>query len=503
MKRIAFCRISHETNALSPVFTTIDDFRARHYLEGKALLKACGRWAHEAPGMIRNAELSGFVKAARKHPDVDIIPLFSAWDVPGGRITRATFDYFAAELERQLRAAGPLDGLYLSMHGAMCGEGVKDPEALLLAIARDVVGPDAIIGVSFDLHAHLTKEKVAPVDIVTAYRTNPHRDHAKVGFRTGDLIIRAVKKQIKPVISWRTLPMVLGGGTTLDFLPTMRPLFRRMTQMEKDDRVLYASLFMCQLWHEAADLGWATCVVTDASPAIGDRLAEELAIASWDVRHKLPPKLPDPLTAIKEARSARWQRRLGTVCMSDASDMVGAGAPGESTQLLRALLEHASDMKIYATVRDAETLQALWLEALDAEVSTTVGGRYDPEANRPVQVSGRVAFKHPDTPLGRALLLDLGHVQLVITEGPPLAMKPDYYRMMGLRIRDADVCMVKSLFPFRLYFLLLNRKTIYTRTSGTTDFDAWRHQTYDGPVHPKDEVDSWRPADNRRRVAFI
>ena len=40
MKRIAFARIAQETNALSPVATTLADFESAHYLEGDALLRA-------------------------------------------------------------------------------------------------------------------------------------------------------------------------------------------------------------------------------------------------------------------------------------------------------------------------------------------------------------------------------------------------------------------------------------------------------------------------------
>ena len=40
MKRIAYARIAQETNALSPVDTTLHDFEGSHYLEGEALLRA-------------------------------------------------------------------------------------------------------------------------------------------------------------------------------------------------------------------------------------------------------------------------------------------------------------------------------------------------------------------------------------------------------------------------------------------------------------------------------
>ena len=59
--------------------------------------------------------------------------------------------------------------------------------------------------------------------------------------------------------------------------------------------------------------------------------------------------------------------------------------------------------------------------------------------------------------------------------------------------------MVKNFFPFLMFFLPYNRKTIFVRTHGTTDFDAAFQLRFDGPMHPRDAVDDWRARDRRRR----
>ena len=52
MKRIAFARIAQESNALSPVATTLADFESAHYLAGDALLSAATR-GPEVAGFFR------------------------------------------------------------------------------------------------------------------------------------------------------------------------------------------------------------------------------------------------------------------------------------------------------------------------------------------------------------------------------------------------------------------------------------------------------------------
>ena len=58
---------------------------------------------------------------------------------------------------------------------------------------------------------------------------------------------------------------------------------------------------------------------------------------------------------------------------------------------------------------------------------------------------------------------------------------------------------MKNFFPFLLFFAPMNRKTIFVRTRGVTDFDAARELTFDGPVYPFDEIAEWRSTDARRR----
>ena len=78
------------------------------------------------------------------------------------------------------------------------------------------------IAVSFDLHANLSEGMVSPVDVLVAYRTNPHWDLAPTGFRAGSRLFRVLRGELHPVHAWRKLPVVLGGGVTIDFLAPMR-----------------------------------------------------------------------------------------------------------------------------------------------------------------------------------------------------------------------------------------------------------------------------------------
>ncbi len=499
-RRIAYARIAQESNCFSPVLTTVEDFRRTHWLEGEVLGEACSPRGVEARGFMKHGELTGFVDAMREAGNVEPVPLFSGWAIPSGPLDRDAFSELSGRLEQELRRARPLDGVLLCLHGAMGAIGVRDPDTELVRAARRGAGLGVPIAVTHDLHANLTRERVMESDVIVSYRTNPHRDHRRTGLVAGRSLLAMLNGKAQPTTAWRSLPILLGGGTTVDVLPPVRSIFQRLEAMHRDPRVLTASALMCHPWNDEPRLGWSTLVSTDGEQALADDLADELAERCWAVRHQQPPSFPGPREAIEQARAATIARRLGTVVLSDASDVVSAGAPGENTRLLAALLADATDMLSYVPLRDPEVVTALFDKPEGARVRVSVGGKLHPSGGTALEVLGRIQQKLVHHALGRMVALDLGHVKLVLTEGHAMAVKPEFYGDIGLSPWRADIVVVKNFFPFRIYFAPMARKVIYVRTEGVTDLDAAFRLKFDGPMWPRDAVREWRSTDARRRA---
>jgi microcystin degradation protein MlrC len=256
---------------------------------------------------------------------------------------------------------------------------------------------------------------------------------------------------------------------------------------------------MVHPWIDDPAVGWSTVTVTNNDHSTAERLAEELAEMCWERRHEQPPTFPGASEAIRRARGANVRRKLGCVTMADASDVVTAGAPGDSTHLLRALLAEATGLLTYAAVRDPQAIETLWAHAAGDRVSLSVGGTLDPARSTPLPVTGELVSKHDRHGFGRTAVLAVDHLRIVITEGPAMVMRPSFYAEVGLSLWKADIVMVKNFFPFLMFFLPYNRKTIFVRTHGTTDFDAAFQLRFDGPVHPRDPVDDWHERDQQRR----
>jgi microcystin degradation protein MlrC len=505
VKRIAFARIMQETNALSPVTTTLADFEASHYLEGDALVRALDA-GREVSGLYRRVELAGFVAAAReRRAEIEPVPVVSAWAPSSGPLSPACFEALEDRLldgVRRAHRASPLAGMYLCMHGAMGVRGVPDPESRLARGVRAILGGAPLV-VSHDLHGNVTRARIEAADAVVGYQTNPHRDHARIGHKAGRIAIGAVLGELRPAMAWRTLPMLLGGGCTIDFLAPMRTVFRRMRRAERRREALAASTFMVQPWSADRELGWSTVVVTDGDAAAADRLADELAELCWERRHAQPPAFASPSEAIASARRAWLRRKLGCVTIAEASDVATAGAPGDSTHLVRALLDEATGLLAYCAVRDPQAIAALWRGAVGDHVALAIGGSLDPASSPPLPVAGTIASKHDRRGFGKTVVLAVRHLRIVVTEGPALVMRPAFYTDLGLSLWKADIVVVKNFFPFLLFFLPYSRKTLFARTRGRSDLDAAFALAFDGPMHPRDAVDDWRARDRARRGVEI
>jgi len=495
--RLAYARIAQETNALSPVLTTLADFDSMHHLTGEALGRACAKGGQEAEGFLANAELSGFVRGCQGQ-DVELIPITSAWAIPSGPLSRACFDALTKELLDGLRASLPLDGVYLCLHGAMGVEGLRDPESVLLEQVREVIG-DIPLAVTMDLHANLTQRRMNAMDILVGYGTNPHRDHVRTAKMAAKLLLEKLRGEARPTTAWRTLPLLVGGGTTLDFLPPMLGVFHRMRALERRGEILTASVFMCHVWNDDPDLGWSVVVTTDGDQAKAERIAEELADRCWEARHKQPPQFATAADAIAQAQRMKLRRKLGTVTLADASDVVTAGAPGDATGVLRALLEHGRGLRAYVPMRDPRAVETLWGHEIGKEITLEVGGSLDPEGSESLEVTGVLRRKQEVPGMKRQCVLRIGDVELVITEGPPLTVRPSFFSDVGLDPWKADVLVVKNFFPFRLFFLPHSRKTIYVKTKGRTDIDASFDLKFNESLHPVAKVDEWWSTDARCR----
>src|SRR6185312_2291978 len=142
-------------------------------------------------------EMAGALSVFDQRSDVRLTPTYSARSITSaGLLTAPDFARLAGEFLEQARSAGPVDAVYLALHGAMAAEGEGDPEGYLLKEIRAIVGDRVPIVISLDLHGVLTDRMLEQVDALTAYHTYPHVDFFETGARAARLLLRIIDESL-------------------------------------------------------------------------------------------------------------------------------------------------------------------------------------------------------------------------------------------------------------------------------------------------------------------
>jgi microcystin degradation protein MlrC len=115
-------------------------------------------------------------RARARRDGFTLIEGTAAFAEPAGLVARGAYESLRDEILGQLRAALPVAVALFGMHGAMVADGYDDCEGDLLARAREIVGPDVVIGVELDLHCHLTPKRVAAAELIVLFKEFPHTD---------------------------------------------------------------------------------------------------------------------------------------------------------------------------------------------------------------------------------------------------------------------------------------------------------------------------------------
>ncbi len=224
--RIAVGGIHTECSTYSPVLMAVEDFRV---LRGADLLQA---------------EYFDFLDAE----GIEHLPLLHARAVPGGPVSRPTYDAFKAEFLDRLQQALPINGLYLAMHGAIKVDGMEDAEGDWISAARSVVGPDCPIATSYDLHGNVSQRIIDQIDIFAGYRTAPHIDTRETMIRAWAMLIEALRSGTRPGVAWAKIPVLLPGECTSTEDEPAKGLYRQLPDIDARPGVLDANLMVGYVW---------------------------------------------------------------------------------------------------------------------------------------------------------------------------------------------------------------------------------------------------------------
>ncbi|MGV3490167.1 MAG: M81 family metallopeptidase [Devosia sp.] len=420
--RIAVGGFHLEASNYNPALSRIEDFRI--VVRGADLL-----------ALPAFQFLSGFA--------AEFVPTLYARAVPGAPMARETYDLFKSEILAGIAAAGPLDGVYLCMHGATFVEGMEDAEADFISAVRAAVGPDLPISVSYDLHGNVSQGVIDAIDMFTAYRTAPHIDAIETQQRAVAMLVRAIETGEKPAVCWAKIPVVLPGERTATTDEPAKGLYARLGPIEAANPGIWdAALMVGYIWADEPRVT-ACAIMTGTDRAAMQQAATDLAAAYWAERENF--EFGSKVGSIAETVDWALGSPTGPVVLADSGDNPTAGGSGDRAEMLAALIEaKATNVQVVA-ITDRPATEAAIAAGVGATLPISIGATLHPEGSTPVGVSAEVVHVvATESPLDREALLRIGGIDLVVSaRRRPYHTFEDFARV-GLDPRDASIVLVKS-----------------------------------------------------------
>jgi microcystin degradation protein MlrC len=331
---------------------------------------------------------------------------------------------------------------------------------------------------------------------LVAYHTHPHVDIAETGYRAMTLMARVLRREVRPVVAHRKLPMLAPAEQHNTSRPPMAPIMQAVLAAEREPGMLAAAIFPVQSCLDIPDLGLSVVAVADGNLALAQEKADELAEMAWRARREfLHDRTPVP-EALRIAREIAG----GPIVLADSSDGTAGGAEGDSTVLLRALLESPVPGPCLLLITDPEAAARCAAAGVGQEITLEVGGKLTPAFFQPVRVTGRVRtlsdgkfqMKNPVLPADRGLtaVLQTGDLFIVLSQKPVYTWDEECYRSVGLFPREAKLIQVKSPGGFRPVYEPFAKAIVELDAPGPTDSNLKRlpFRRVTRPLFPLDDI---------------
>jgi len=500
--RIAVGAFMLESNAHSPVATR-EEFAANYHLEGAAM-QADWEGAHPRCPMT----LSGFVAAMSAAGQWTPLPLLGASVGASGPVEHAYFLEIADGIASRLRAALPVDGVYLSLHGAAIGTQEVDPDGVILERVRRVVGPDVPVLATLDLHANVSEKMVHEADVLVAYRTNPHVDMAERGAECAQLM-RECLAGARPTAAFVKLPLIPPSVTQNTKSGPYADLLA-FGQAKIDARVMNVSISSGFSLGDTPKNGMSVIVTTRNDAALATRLAREIAQRAWDERHRYVPNLISLEDATTMALACGRDASRPALLFADVADNPGGGGRGNTVWILKSFVEAGVEGAILGIFFDpllaaeAHTLGvgARFVARFNRDETNELSGRFEHEALverlHHGNIVGRRGISAGHTiVLGKMALLRVDSVRVVVVSVRQQCKDTAMFEALGLDIAAARSVIVKSRGHFRAAFDLhfpdgqIMEVDVPGLTTPVLSRVPWR--SVPRPIYPLDPDLQWSP----------
>ena len=492
--RLLIAMMKHETNTFSPVPTPLARFgNGPGPLYGDAAIRA-----YRGTGTGLGAYLD---LAAREGAEI-ALPI-AAGASPSGPVEDAAYKHITDTI-CEAAARGGFDGIMLDLHGAMVTENLEDGEGEFLKRLR-AIDPVTPIAVSLDMHANLYDAMIANATVVAGYRTYPHIDTYETAKLAGEILLRAMRGEVNPVMTWRNEPMlphVMRQGT--DDHPN-KELQNRCAAMSAEG-ALAASLFTGFPHADITTAGLSAVVVTDGDRKLAEELRDELLGRAWVEREAFVYKLEPLQQSVARAKAMpSAQPGEGPIVLLDHYDNCASGGTMDTTVVLAEILRQGLEDVAAFAIYDPSAVQQAIAAGIGARVTLSIGGKIKmpaiPDESPPLTVAGNVKtisngrYKNRGPmargvamDMGPAVVLDTGAAEIVLISRHVEPSDLNCLSSLGIDPLQKRYMMLKSRIHWRAGLGPMAKAVVECAGIGvcTSDYGQLKFDKVRRPIYPLD-----------------
>jgi microcystin degradation protein MlrC len=455
--RIAIGGFLHESHSFAPRPTTYRDFVQPGgfppLCHGDALFESLRGASVPAAGAIAVAREEG----------ATIVPLAWGFANPAGPVQDEAFERIAALNCALLSMAldeGPLDGVYLDLHGAAMVDSFPDAEGELLRRVRTIIGPTMPLTISLDPHANLTAEMVALTDVVVPFRTYPHVDMKEAGAQAARLLFERIRRGQPWDKAHHRLDFWIPLGAQCTLMPPMEDVMTERAAIAHRTDVAELAFCFGFPYADFPGCGPAFAIYADTKQQV-DEVATEFLRSVNAREQQFTQELLSSSAAVAEAR--RLAPTLSRpVVIADTQDNPGGGGHGDTTELLSELVRQQAKGAVLCLINDQESAAACHSAGEGATVSLSLGGKSD---GMPYECSARVeklthgcftltgpmGAGNPGN-LGPTALIDIEGIKVIVVTRKMQALDQAIIRHVGIEPSACAILALKSSVHFRADF---------------------------------------------------
>ncbi len=470
MARLAVGGFQHETNTFASTNADFDDFAF-----------------HDAwPGLTRGPELfdavaglnlalESFMRQATDDGH-ELVPLLWASAEPSSHVTEDAFERIVGMMTDDLARLGPVDAVFLDLHGAMVTTHCEDGEGETLERVRRVVGHAVPVVNSLDLHANITQRMVAMSSAMTIYRTYPHIDMDETGRRCYRLAMR--------LLSGETLAKGFARSPFLVPLPSQwtgappNSGFYDDIRQREHAGVASADLALGFPPADIAECGPAA-LAYDPDPAVAVETAHGIMGRFIGAEEVFDNTLLDADEAVRTAMA----EPVGPVVLADAQDNPGAGGTSDTVGILEALVRHHATGAALGLLWDPEVAREAHARGEGSTFNAPLGGKSGRPGQSPFCGSFTVErlgdgifacrgamYGGVVTNLGPMALLSVADadcdVRVIVSSVRFQNLDQACFRHIGVEPTEQHILVVKSTVHFRADYDPVASRTLIVESPG-------------------------------------